>query len=61
MLEDELKSLIERIMEREREIARSLIVKEIQAFASDYSHEVIKDGMAREVIIVEQLLDFLQT
>jgi len=61
MLEDELKSLIERIMEREREIARSLIIKEIQAFASDYSHEVTKDGATRQVVILEQLLDFLRS
>ena len=61
MLEDELKTLLERIMEREREIARALIVREIQAFAGDYSHEVTKDGATREVVIVEQLLDFLRS
>lgn len=61
MLEDELRLLLQRIMEREREIARSLIVKEIQAFAGDYSHEVTKDGATREVLIVEQLLDFLRS
>jgi hypothetical protein len=49
MLEDELKQ------------ARALVIREIQAFASDYSHEVTKDGATREVLIVEQLLDFLRS
>lgn len=61
MLEDELRLLLERIMEREREIARSLIIKEIQAFAGDYSHEITKDGATRQVVILEQLLDFLRS
>ena len=56
MLEDELRTLIEQIMEREREIARSLIVREIQAFAGDYGH--IIEG--RNCVIVEQLVDFLE-
>lgn len=56
MLEDELRTLIEQIMEREREIARSLIVREIQAFAGDYGH--IIEG--RNCVIVEQLVDFLK-
>jgi hypothetical protein len=61
MLEDELKALLEKIMERERMIARSLIAREIQAFAGDYGHQMTKDGATREVVIVEQLLDFLKT
>jgi hypothetical protein len=35
---------------------REGVIKEIQAFASEYGHVV--DG--RDVIIVEQLLDFLE-
>jgi hypothetical protein len=35
---------------------RSKIISEIQAFAGDYHHHV--DG--RDVVIVEQLLDFLR-
>ena len=61
MLEDELKALLEKIMERERMIARSLIVREIQAFAGDYAHPMTQDGVTRDVLIVEQLLDFLMT
>ena len=61
MLENGLKALLEKIMERERMIARSLIVREIQAFAGDYGHQMTKDGATREVVIVEQLLDFLKT
>jgi hypothetical protein len=38
---------------------RGRIVKEIQAFASEYSHLMTKDGVTRDVVIVEQLLDFL--
>ena len=34
---------------------REKIIREIQAFTADYSHEV--DG--RRVVIVDQLLDFL--
>ena len=34
---------------------RSQIIKQIHAFASEYSHKV--DG--RDVVIVDQLLDFL--
>ena len=56
MLEDELRTLIEQIMEREREIARSQIVREIEAFAGDYGH--IIEG--RNCVIVEQLVDFLK-
>lgn len=39
--------------------ARNQVIREIQAFAGDYSHEVTKDGATREVVIVEQLLNFL--
>lgn len=39
--------------------ARKQVIREIQAFAGDYSHEVTKDGATREVVIVKQLLDFL--
>lgn len=35
---------------------REQIIREIQAFASEYAHEV--DG--RDVVIVSQLLDFLK-
>ena len=35
---------------------RNNIISEIQAFAGDYHHHI--DG--RDVVIVEQLLDFLQ-
>jgi hypothetical protein len=38
---------------------RGRIVKEIQAFASEYGHLMTKDGVTRDVVIVEQLLDFL--
>jgi hypothetical protein len=39
---------------------RALVVREIQAFAGDYSHAMTKDGVTRDVVIVEQLLDFLR-
>ena len=39
---------------------RALVIKEIQAFAGDYSHSMTKDGVTRDVLIVEQLLDFLR-
>lgn len=38
---------------------RERIVKEIQAFASEYGHLMTEDGVTRDVVIVEQLLDFL--
>ena len=34
---------------------RAQVIREIKAFAGDYSHQI--DG--RDVVIVEQLLDFL--
>jgi len=39
---------------------RARVIKEIQAFAGDYSHAMTKDGATRDVVIVEQLLDFLR-
>lgn len=38
---------------------RQLVIREIQAFASDYAHAMTKDGVTRDVLIVEQLIDFL--
>jgi hypothetical protein len=40
-----------------KETERLQIIREIQAFANDYHHHV--DG--RDVVIVDQLLDFLQS
>lgn len=57
MVENELARLLATIMEREREIARSLIIREIQAFAGDYGHIIA----GRNCVIVEQLVDFLKT
>ena len=39
---------------------RDLVIREIQAFAGDYAHPMTKDGVTRDVLIVEQLLDFLR-
>ena len=39
---------------------RDLVIREIQAFASDYAHPMTQDGVTRDVLIVEQLLDFLR-
>lgn len=39
---------------------RELVIREIQAFAGDYAHPMTKDGVTRDVLIVEQLLDFLR-
>lgn len=39
---------------------RQRIVSEIEAFAGEYGHAMTKDGVTREVVIVEQLLDFLK-
>jgi hypothetical protein len=58
--EAEINKLIEQIRYRERAIARLDVIKEIQAFAGDYSHSVTKDGATRDVVIIEQLLDFLK-
>lgn len=38
---------------------RERIIKEVQAFASEYGHLMTRDGVTRDVVIVEQLLDFL--
>jgi hypothetical protein len=40
---------------------RERIVKEIQAFASEYGHLMTKDGVVRDVVIVEQLVDFISS
>ena len=39
---------------------RDLVIREIQAFASDYAHPMTQDGVTRDVLIIEQLLDFLR-
>lgn len=44
-----------------RAYERELVNREIQAFASEYAHEMTKDGATRDVVIVEQLLDFLNS
>jgi hypothetical protein len=38
---------------------RERIIKEIQAFASEYGHLMTRDGVTRDVVIVRQLIDFL--
>lgn len=60
-LEDEIANFLARLTEREREITRFLVHREVQAFCSEYSHPVTKDGVTRDVVIVEQLLDFLHS
>ena len=40
-----------------KQTERAQIIREIQAFAGDYHHHI--DG--RDVVIVEQLLDFLRS
>ena len=40
-----------------KQTERAQVIREIQAFAGDYHHHI--DG--RDVVIVEQLLDFLQS
>jgi hypothetical protein len=40
---------------------RQFIISEIQAFAGEYSHPMTKDDVTRDVLIVEQLIDFLKT
>lgn len=37
--------------------ARAQVIREVEAFANDYHHHI--DG--RDVVIVEQLLDFLKS
>jgi hypothetical protein len=49
--------LMEKTVEIQLKEERLQVIKEIKAFAGDYSHQV--DG--RDVVIVEQLLDFLES
>lgn len=46
--------------ERMRVEARLDIIGEIEAFAGEYSHSMTKGKTKRDVVIVEQLLDFLR-
>ena len=39
---------------------RDLVIREIQAFAGDYAHPMTQDGVTRDVLIVEDLIDFLR-
>lgn len=39
---------------------RNQIIREIEAFAGDYHHHLMDGSTVREVVIVEQLLDFLR-
>ena len=39
---------------------RELVIREIKAFAGDYAHPMTQDGVTRDVLIIEQLLDFLR-
>ena len=48
---------MEKTLEIHIKETREDLVKQIQAFAGDYSHNI--DG--REVIIVKQLLDFIKS
>ena len=48
---------MEKTLEIHIKETREDLVKQIKAFAGDYSHNI--DG--REVIIVEQLLDFIKS
>ena len=38
---------------------RELVIREIKAFAGDYAHPMTQDGVTRDVLIVEELVDFL--
>lgn len=38
---------------------RERIIKEVKAFASEYGYLMTRDGVTRDVVIVEQLIDFL--
>ena len=38
---------------------RELVIREIKAFAGDYAHPMTQDGVTRDVLIVEELIDFL--
>jgi hypothetical protein len=39
---------------------RSRVISEIEAFAGDYHHHLMDGNTTREVVIVDQLLDFLR-
>jgi metal-responsive CopG/Arc/MetJ family transcriptional regulator len=54
-----LLSLLDKIREEEREIGRAEIIRDIQAFVGEYSHEVTHDNEKRMVVIIDQLFDFL--
>lgn len=54
-IQESLNEFVNKICSYERE----LIIREIQAFASEYAHEMTKDEATRDVVIVEQLLEFL--
>lgn len=58
-LVNEIQRSVNDLATKIRAYERQLIVSEIQAFASEYAHEMTKDGATRDVVIVEQLLDFL--
>jgi hypothetical protein len=58
-IENQIQEILNVFVEKIRTVERASIVKEIQAFAGEYGHEVTKDGATREVVIVEQLVDFL--
>ena len=58
-VEHQIQQILNVFVEKIRTVERASIVKEIQAFAGEYGHEVTKDGATREVVIVEQLIDFL--
>ena len=58
-IENEIQQLLHAFVEKIRTVERASIIKEIEAFAGEYGHEVTKDGATREVVIVEQLVDFL--
>lgn len=44
----------------QRNSERKQVIKEIQGFASEYAHAMTKDGVTRDVVVVEHLLEFLQ-
>ena len=58
-VEHQIQQILNVFVEKIRTVERASVVKEIQAFAGEYGHEVTKDGATREVVIVEQLIDFL--
>jgi len=58
-LVNEIQRSVNDLATKIRAYERQLIVSEIQAFAGEYGHEMTKDGATRDVVIVEQLLDFL--